>query len=75
MVNSKIEISTVTFISDHGEDLFDTNPDQLDFHFRSRSEEERVELLKISKRVFLSTRWIAFWLIIAIVTMAGARYF
>ncbi len=39
------------------------------------SEEERDELLKNRKRVFLSTRWIAFWLIIAIVTMAGARYF
>ena len=39
------------------------------------SEEERNQLMKLRNRVFLSTRWIAFWLIITIVTMAGARYF
>lgn len=39
------------------------------------SDEERNEMMKIRKRVVLSTRWIAFWLMISIVSMAGARYF
>jgi len=39
------------------------------------SEEHRSMLMKLRNRVFLSTRLIAFWLIIAVITMAGARYF
>jgi hypothetical protein len=39
------------------------------------SEEQRTELMKLRNRVFLSTRWIAAWLLIAVITMAGARYF
>ncbi|MGC1244563.1 MAG: phosphoethanolamine transferase [Chryseosolibacter sp.] len=33
-VNRHAEISAVTYISDHGEDLFDAQADQIDFHFR-----------------------------------------
>jgi len=33
------------------------------------------EMLKIRSRVYLSTKWIAFWLLVSVVTMAGARYF
>jgi uncharacterized membrane protein len=36
--------------------------------------EEQNELLKIRTRIFLSTRWIAYLLIITIITMGMARY-
>lgn len=38
-------------------------------------EEERVEMMKIRGKVYTSTRLIALWLFVAVVTMAGARYF
>jgi glucan phosphoethanolaminetransferase (alkaline phosphatase superfamily) len=34
IVKNRSEVSTVTFISDHGEDLFDSRSDKIDFHFR-----------------------------------------
>jgi uncharacterized membrane protein len=39
------------------------------------SDDERNELFKIRNKVFFSTRLIALWLLITIITMAGARYF
>jgi hypothetical protein len=39
------------------------------------SEEQRLELKKIGHRVIFSTKLIAFWLALAVITMAGARYF
>jgi hypothetical protein len=39
------------------------------------SEEQRQELMVIRNRVILSTKLIAFWLALAVITMAGARYF
>lgn len=43
-VRRRQAISTVTFISDHGEDLFDANPDHLDFHFRPSASTLKVPL-------------------------------
>jgi hypothetical protein len=39
------------------------------------SEEQRQELMQIRSKVIFSTRLIAFWLALAVITMAGARYF
>jgi uncharacterized membrane protein len=39
------------------------------------SEADRSELQRIRDRVYLSTKWIGVWLLIAVVMMAGARYF
>jgi hypothetical protein len=39
------------------------------------SEEERNELMRLRKRVYLSTQWLALWIIITVVAMGGARYF
>jgi hypothetical protein len=39
------------------------------------SEQERVELLSIRSRIYFSSLLIAGWLLVAVVTMAGARYF
>lgn len=44
MVNNDAGISSVTFISDHGEDLFDADPGKIDFHFRPSAETLRVPL-------------------------------
>lgn len=38
------------------------------------SDAERNEMMKIRDRMVLSTRWIAFLLFLAVITMAGARY-
>ena len=43
MVN-RAGVSTVTFVSDHGEDLFDADPDKADFHFRPSRATLRVPL-------------------------------
>ncbi len=43
-VNRNADISTVTFISDHGEDLFDAYGDRADFHFRPSAATLRVPL-------------------------------
>ena len=42
---------------------------------RLPNESERNELMTIRRTVIFSTRLIALWLVIAVVTMAGARYF
>lgn len=39
------------------------------------SPEQQRELAMLRKRVMTSTRFLALWIIIAVVTMAGARYF
>lgn len=44
MVNNSKGVSTVTYISDHGEDLFDSNPDAIDFHFRPSTATLKVPL-------------------------------
>ena len=36
--------------------------------------EEQSELGKLRSRIFLSTQWIAAWVIISVVSMGGARY-
>ena len=44
MVRQSADISAVTYISDHGEDLFDAYADRPDFHFRPSPETLRVPL-------------------------------
>jgi glucan phosphoethanolaminetransferase (alkaline phosphatase superfamily) len=43
-VNNSSGISTVTYISDHGEDLFDLDADEIDFHFRPSAATLKVPL-------------------------------
>ena len=43
-VKAHAAVSAVTFISDHGEDLYDTYPDQIDFHFRPSTATLKVPL-------------------------------
>lgn len=49
-VTKYADISAVTFISDHGEDLYDANPEQPDFHFRPSAATLRVPLFIWSSR-------------------------
>jgi glucan phosphoethanolaminetransferase (alkaline phosphatase superfamily) len=44
IVDRRADIAAVTFISDHGEDLFDSGNGQLDFHFRPSPATLRVPL-------------------------------
>lgn len=44
LVNRSADIAAVTYISDHGEDLFDTFADRPDFHFRPSAATLRVPL-------------------------------
>ena len=44
IVEHHADIAAVTFISDHGEDLFDSGDKQLDFHFRASPATLRVPL-------------------------------
>ena len=43
-VEAKAKIATVTFVADHGEDLYDAFPDRPDFHFRPSAATLRVPL-------------------------------
>jgi glucan phosphoethanolaminetransferase (alkaline phosphatase superfamily) len=43
-VASHAQVSGVVFVSDHGEDLFDTRTEQLDFHFRPSAATLKVPL-------------------------------
>ena len=44
LVNSRAELSTVMYVSDHGEDLFDRYADRSDFHFNPSEATLRVPL-------------------------------
>lgn len=44
LVNSRAELSTVMYVSDHGEDLFDKYSDRSDFHFNPSAATLRVPL-------------------------------
>ncbi|HEU5147249.1 MAG TPA: phosphoethanolamine transferase [Chryseosolibacter sp.] len=52
MVEANAEIATVMFISDHGEDLYDTNPDRPDFHFRPSAATLKIPLFIWSSRAY-----------------------
>jgi glucan phosphoethanolaminetransferase (alkaline phosphatase superfamily) len=43
-VKAHAAVSAVTYISDHGEDLYDANPEQIDFHFRPSAATLKVPL-------------------------------
>jgi glucan phosphoethanolaminetransferase (alkaline phosphatase superfamily) len=43
-VKTRADVAVVTYISDHGEDLFDRDPGQMDFHFRPSAATLRVPL-------------------------------
>lgn len=44
IVENRSDVSAVMFVSDHGEDLFDTNPEHIDFHFRPSAATLKVPL-------------------------------
>lgn len=52
MVNKDAGVSSVTFISDHGEDLFDADPEKIDFHFRPSAATLRVPLFMWSSESY-----------------------
>lgn len=56
-VKAHAAVSAVTYISDHGEDLYDADPDQIDFHFRPSTATLKVPLFvwtsDLYKKVYL----------------------
>jgi glucan phosphoethanolaminetransferase (alkaline phosphatase superfamily) len=61
LVEHRADIAAVTYISDHGEDLFDAYGDRPDFHFRPSAETLRVPLFfwtsRSYDRHFPDKRW------------------
>lgn len=55
IVNAHAPVSAVTFISDHGEDLYDAHADQIDFHFRPSIATLKVPLFVWTSKLYQMT--------------------
>lgn len=55
IVESHAGLSAVMFVSDHGEDLFDTDPEHIDFHFRPSAATLKVPLFIWTSEGYNST--------------------